>query len=252
MMSLYSKKKFWQPFFTDIILWWICKVYIDGSVQDCSYSHVLAMELLQSCTKPWILLWRMGNVIKHTVVEINSIIKLSWIPHCCKIKKKSSCIKWNMSLPFPFFQSQKILKEVKWYQMQSYCNFAQKTAVSLPCTVQNLTHWGRDKMAAISQMSCSSAFSWMKMYEFHLKVSLNFVPKFRISIIPALVEIMAWHRPGDKPLCEPMMFSLLMHIYITWPQWVKMRSGVMFHIATTLRILSEFLMNTILRGHICD
>ena len=35
----------------------------------------------------------------------------------------------------------------------------------------------------------------------------------RINNIPALVQIMAWHHPGDKPLCEPMMVRLLMHIY---------------------------------------
>ena len=29
-----------------------CIAYIDGLVQDCSNSSVLAMELLQSCTKP--------------------------------------------------------------------------------------------------------------------------------------------------------------------------------------------------------
>ena len=34
---------------------------------------------------------------------------------------------------------------------------------------QGLTHWGRDKMAAISQTTSSSAFSWMKMFEFWLK-----------------------------------------------------------------------------------
>ena len=27
---------------------------------------------------------------------------------------------------------------------------------------------------------------------------------FRINNIPALVQIMAWRRPGDKPLSEPM------------------------------------------------
>ena len=32
-----------------------------------------------------------------------------------------------------------------------------------------LTHWGRDKMDAISQTTCSSTFSWMKIYEFRLK-----------------------------------------------------------------------------------
>ena len=29
-----------------------------------------------------------------------------------------------------------------------------------------------------------------------------------------LVQIMVWRRPGDKPLAEPMMVSLLMHIYM--------------------------------------
>ena len=39
--------------------------------------------------------------------------------------------------------------------------------------------------------------------------------------IPALVQIMAWRRPGDKPLSEPMMVNLLTHICVTRPQWVK-------------------------------
>ena len=32
---------------------------------------------------------------------------------------------------------------------------------------------------------------------------------------------MAWHRPGDKPLSEPMIVSLLMHTCVTRPQWVN-------------------------------
>ena len=32
------------------------QIYIDGLVQDCSNSSALAMELLQSCTKPSIYL----------------------------------------------------------------------------------------------------------------------------------------------------------------------------------------------------
>ena len=35
---------------------------------------------------------------------------------------------------------------------------------------------------------------------------------------------MAWRRPGDKPLSEPMMVSLLTHICVTRPQWVKCSS----------------------------
>ena len=52
------------------------------------------------------------------------------------------------------------------------------------------------------------------------RISLKFVPNVRINNIPALVQIMAWRRPGDKPLSEPMMVSLLTHICVTRPQWV--------------------------------
>ena len=54
-----------------------------------------------------------------------------------------------------------------------------------------------------------------------IEISLKFVPKGPINNIPALVQIMAWHRPGDKPLSAPMMVSLLTHICVTLPQWVK-------------------------------
>ena len=37
----------------------------------------------------------------------------------------------------------------------------------------------------------------MKIYEF--------VSKGPINDIPVLVQVMAWRRPGDKPLSEPMM-----------------------------------------------
>ena len=53
------------------------------------------------------------------------------------------------------------------------------------------------------------------------RISLKFVHKVRINNIPALVSIMAWCRPGDKPLSEPMMVNLLMHICVTRPQWVN-------------------------------
>ena len=42
-----------------------------------------------------------------------------------------------------------------------------------------------------------------------------------IKNISALVQIMAWWRPGDKPLSEPMMVSLLTHTCVTRPQRVK-------------------------------
>ena len=54
-----------------------------------------------------------------------------------------------------------------------------------------------------------------------IKISLKFVSKGLINNNPALVQIMAWRRPGAKPLSEPMMVSLLTHICVTRPQWVN-------------------------------
>ena len=62
-----------------------------------------------------------------------------------------------------------------------------------------------------------------------IKISLKFVPKGPINNIPALVQIMAWRRPGDKPLSEPLMVSLLTHICVTRPQWVNTCSPSYFH-----------------------
>ena len=54
-----------------------------------------------------------------------------------------------------------------------------------------------------------------------LTISLRCVRKVRINNIPSLVQIMAWRRPGDKPLSGTMMVSLLTHICVTRPQWVN-------------------------------
>ena len=53
------------------------------------------------------------------------------------------------------------------------------------------------------------------------KISLKFVPKGAINNIPALVQIMAWRRSGDKPLSEPMMVGLPTHICVTRPHSIS-------------------------------
>ena len=54
-----------------------------------------------------------------------------------------------------------------------------------------------------------------------ITILLKFVPGGLIDNILSLVTITAWHRAGDKPLSEAMMVSLLTHICVTQPQWVK-------------------------------
>ena len=79
-----------------------------------------------------------------------------------------------------------------------------------------LTHWGRDKMAAIFNSIFLNENVWIP-----IKFSLKFVPKGPINNISALVQIMAWRHPGDKPLSEPMIVSLPTHICVTRPLWVN-------------------------------
>ena len=58
-----------------------------------------------------------------------------------------------------------------------------------------------------------------------IKFSLKYVRKGPIDNNPALVQIMAWCRSGHKPLSEPMMVILLMHICVTRPQWVNQKNS---------------------------
>ena len=54
-----------------------------------------------------------------------------------------------------------------------------------------------------------------------IKFSLKYIRKGPIDNNRTLVQIMAWRQSGDKPVSEPMMISLPMHICVTRPQWVN-------------------------------
>ena len=88
-----------------------------------------------------------------------------------------------------------------------------------------LTHWSPDEINNISQTTFWNVFFSMKMFEFRLKFNWIFFPKGPINNIPALVQIMAWRCPGDKPLSETMMVSLPTHICVTRPQWVNTKKS---------------------------
>ena len=65
-----------------------------------------------------------------------------------------------------------------------------------------------------------------------IKMSQKFVPKPKISNIPALIQIMAWCRPSDKPLSEPMMVRLQIHICLNeWtPIFIIHQSEPVFYV----------------------
>ena len=74
-----------------------------------------------------------------------------------------------------------------------------------------LTHWGRDKIAAISQTTLLNAFSWIKLSEFWLKFH-QVGPKGSINNISSLVQIKAWRRLGHY-LNQWWLYYRRIHVY---------------------------------------
>ena len=58
-----------------------------------------------------------------------------------------------------------------------------RNALMSSVLINSLTHWGRDKMAAIFQTTYSKAFSWMKMYKFWLKFHWSLFLRVQLTII---------------------------------------------------------------------
>ena len=111
--------------------------------------------------------------------------------------------------------------------MWSQCNFAQTVTALLSWLLQNVIVtllFNTLRLRQNGRRFPDNIFKCIFLYEnvwISIKISLKFVPKGPINNIPALVQIMAWRRPGDKPSSEPMMVRLLTHICITRPQWVN-------------------------------
>ena len=83
-----------------------------------------------------------------------------------------------------------------------------------------------------------------------IKISLKFVPPGPINNIPALVQIIACRRPGDKPLSGPMMVRLPTHICITRPQWVN--TGCLEHQLNSYAHTLAFYLNVEYKIHVLN
>ena len=127
------------------------------------------------------------------------------------------------SINFDFFLSLGPINLDEW--AHGFWHLAQLqivVVITLGCIVSSgLIYWGQNKMDTIFHTTFSNAFSWLKMYEFQLRFHWSLFLRVQLTISPASVQIMAWSRPGDKPLSEPMMVSLQTHICVIWPPWVK-------------------------------
>ena len=60
-------------------------------------------------------------------------------------------------------------------------------------------------MAAIFADDIFKCFFMNEKFRISIWISLKFVPKGPIDNKSALVQVLAWHLTGDKPLPEPML-----------------------------------------------
>ena len=101
-------------------------------------------------------------------------------------------------------------------------------------SVKGLNSLRPRQMAAIL---ADDIFKWIFLNEnviISIEISLKSVSKGPINNIPALVQIMAWRRPGDKPLSGSMMVRLPTHICVTRPQWVHRSELISSSLSTHL------------------
>ena len=89
--------------------------------------------------------------------------------------------------------------------------------ISDVCTLNNGTEWTHLKniLSKLTHLPWTNWPLFRRRYfrciflnenvQISIKISLRFLPKGPIDDIPVLVQVMAWHWPGDKPLSVPMI-----------------------------------------------
>ena len=84
-----------------------------------------------------------------------------------------------------------------------------------------LTHWGRDKMPDTLQMIFSNAFSSVKKLGLWLKFHWSLFPGIQLTISHHWFRWWLGPDQGTSGYLNQWWLSSLMHICITWPQWVN-------------------------------
>ena len=72
-----------------------------------------------------------------------------------------------------------------------------------------------------------------------IEISLKFVPRGQINNIPALVQIMAWCRPGDT---ETLLVCLVVHIFMTVLHTTKqtLEYNVCFRVYSNITLRAKY------------
>ena len=128
-----------------------------------------------------ITLYRLINIRNNSLCWMHLYqVKTSFVGFCCESKR--SVIKMtNRSttklISGSTFTNIDQLRLWHWWVM-----IYIEVVHSCPNFRDGLTHWGRDKMAAISQTTFSNAFSWMKTNEFRLRFHWSLFLRVQLTI----------------------------------------------------------------------
>ena len=155
---------------------------------------------------------------------VTSVSDMKYIYYCFGCTEVSVVISSVCRLPLTF--SRYRYRRLKF--SGRYVDILQLVVWSIKCTalqiVSSVAVINSLRPRQMAAILADDIFKWIFLNEnviISIEISLKSVPKGPIDNIPALVQIMAWRRPGDKPLSGPMMVRLPTHICVTRPQWVK-------------------------------
>ena len=137
---------------------------------------------------------------RRTIPHENKVRTISHVPRMPPSTTPHALKKWG-----------KMMSTTRSWSCHRKWNVTELTSVNTLRPRQNGRHFADDIFKCIFL----NENVWIS-----IKISLKFVPKGLINNIPALVQIMAWRRPGDKPLSEAMMINLPTDICVSRPQWV--------------------------------
>ena len=162
---------------------------VDANVIYKTYSVQVMLVITRQKHKSKCLTVIEINVLKNWIGSIQDLIYRMWLDckHCLATYQRYVCL--------PLYQA-------------TWCYYVSLNSLR---PRQNRRHFADD----VFKYNFLNENVWIP-----IKISLNFVPSGPINDMSALVQIMAWRRPGDRPLSEPMMDSLPTHICVTRPQWV--------------------------------
>ena len=152
------------------------------------------MLITQQFIKPYahtvllcfVLLW-----FYHDSWWINGNYLLKLFGVASRALTQSYCKMWDeITYPFPNFSGETcedrtclhVLKFHRVTNFDMYVAFNWFTASMCHILQHVLTHWGRDKMNALSQTIFSNAFSWIEMLQLRLKFHWSLFPGVHLTI----------------------------------------------------------------------